>query len=320
MHHFRNRGAFGHFPGPNSLATLLSPASKPLTSNPWQTIPMCYNGLVESARFSRASPAMLARHAVLLTPSLSLRPARLPSGRRSRTKVIKFRSLLSSDYTLFHFPYPIRPLLATLTKNAGVCTNNSHSGSPRAVSAKGTLHSSLATAFKFFLFKLLRTLLRFFAHIKNATLLFSSDSALFAQKHPGVGYPPLVREQRNTVGGGIGCDGRHGLDSVEDSALVLTHRSEILSLRGLSRSQFPTHTAAKALRVFASSVRDSPIRQRKQSPREPLWSPKSPLFVPNHWLDCRAARRHRKISAIPPGSSRTCRCPCRFRPRVPREK
>src|SRR5260370_29726412 len=30
--------------------------------------------------------------------------------------------------TLFQVPYPATPLFATLTKTAGVCTNNSHSG------------------------------------------------------------------------------------------------------------------------------------------------------------------------------------------------
>src|SRR5712692_5317513 len=168
---------------------------------------------------------MLARHAVLLTPLLSLRPARLLSGQQiasdsHKISLFVFKRLYTLSFSLSRKSFPCHSYEKCL-----VYTNNSHSGSPRAVSAKGTLHSSLATAFKFFLFKLLRTLLRFFAHIKNATLLFSSDSALFAQKHPGVGYPPLVREQRNTVGGGIGCDGRHGLDSVEDSALVLTLRS-----------------------------------------------------------------------------------------------
>jgi len=37
--------------------------------------------------------------------------------------------------TLFQVPYPASPLFATLAKTAGVCTNNSHSG---------TRHSSLA--------------------------------------------------------------------------------------------------------------------------------------------------------------------------------
>src|SRR5258708_27133153 len=36
--------------------------------------------------------------------------------------------------TFFQVPYPATPLFATLTKTAGVCSNNSHSGtsSPRA--------------------------------------------------------------------------------------------------------------------------------------------------------------------------------------------
>src|SRR5690349_19519447 len=33
---------------------------------------------------------------------------------------------------LFHLPYPASPLLATLTKTAGVCTNNSQLGTPQA--------------------------------------------------------------------------------------------------------------------------------------------------------------------------------------------
>jgi len=49
------------------------------------------------------------------------------------------------------------------------------------------LHSSLATILKSFLFTLLRTLLRFFALTKNSTLLFSSDSALFAKNTRGWG-------------------------------------------------------------------------------------------------------------------------------------
>jgi len=44
---------------------------------------------------------------------------------------------------------------------------------------------------KFFLFKFLRTLLRFFALTQKVTRFFSSDSALFVKKHPwwvGVGH------------------------------------------------------------------------------------------------------------------------------------
>src|SRR5207302_2395382 len=63
--------------------------------------------------------------------------------------------------TLFQVPYPVSPLLATLTKTAGVYTNNSRSGSNRLQQRRGALHSSLAltTVFKFFLFTPLRTLL-----------------------------------------------------------------------------------------------------------------------------------------------------------------
>src|SRR5713226_7458273 len=50
-------------------------------------------------------------------------------------------------------------------------------------------HSPLATVFKPFLFKFLRTLLRFFALAKNSTLLFSMNSALCTQNTRGAGYP-----------------------------------------------------------------------------------------------------------------------------------
>src|SRR6266436_7296360 len=43
-------------------------------------------------------------------------------------------------------------------------------------------HSSLSTGLKFFLFKFLRTLLQFFALVRNSTRFFSIASALFAKK------------------------------------------------------------------------------------------------------------------------------------------
>src|SRR5260370_30359136 len=48
-----------------------------------------------------------------------------------------------------------------------------------------------------FPFTLLRTLLHFFALIKNSTPVFSSDSALFAKNHPGWGYPDAFHEDQN---------------------------------------------------------------------------------------------------------------------------
>ena len=41
---------------------------------------------------------------------------------------LAFPFLSSIFRTFFQVPYPVSPLLATLTKTAGVCTNNSHSG------------------------------------------------------------------------------------------------------------------------------------------------------------------------------------------------
>jgi hypothetical protein len=41
---------------------------------------------------------------------------------------LAFPFLSSIFRTFFQVPYPVSPLLATLTKSAGVCTNNSHSG------------------------------------------------------------------------------------------------------------------------------------------------------------------------------------------------
>src|SRR5260370_4551831 len=38
---------------------------------------------------------------------------------RSRCKVLNFRSLFPSVYALFHFPYPVSPVFATLAKTAG---------------------------------------------------------------------------------------------------------------------------------------------------------------------------------------------------------
>ncbi len=41
-----------------------------------------------------------------------------------------FRPFLSYTCALFHFPYPISPLFAALTKTAGCHPNNSHCGTP----------------------------------------------------------------------------------------------------------------------------------------------------------------------------------------------
>jgi len=45
-----------------------------------------------------------------------------------------------------------------------------------------------------FVLTFFRTLLHFFARIKNSTHFFSSDSALCIKKRPGVGYPEILFE------------------------------------------------------------------------------------------------------------------------------
>src|SRR3989442_16045497 len=67
-------------------------------------------------------------------------------------KVLNSRSLFSRACALFHFPYPISPLLATLTKTAG-CVSTI----PKLELV--TRRLSLATGFKLPLFIPLRTLL-----------------------------------------------------------------------------------------------------------------------------------------------------------------
>jgi hypothetical protein len=58
-----------------------------------------------------------------------LEPSHLPSSAALclRVSVAAPSSILR---TLFQVPYPATPLFATLTKTAGVCTNNSQSGTP----------------------------------------------------------------------------------------------------------------------------------------------------------------------------------------------
>src|SRR6266849_4350109 len=89
---------------------------------------------------------MLSRAAVLLTPSKSIRPPSLPFYKHrapisplfatltSRPQIIG-NALTLSPFLATHTDFtPVSPVFATHTKTAGVCTNNSHSGTqPRNV-------------------------------------------------------------------------------------------------------------------------------------------------------------------------------------------
>src|SRR5229473_189053 len=72
--------------------------------------------------------------------------------------------------TFFHVPYPATPFFATLTKTAVVCTNNSHSGTPRTALTFG--RSDLQT------FQRIWDLSPFFPH-SCALFGTAKDSTLF---------------------------------------------------------------------------------------------------------------------------------------------
>src|SRR5437660_3647680 len=124
---------------------------------------------------------MLASNSFLLTPSLSLslRLFRLPSYKQDEQPAPILR-------TLFQVPYPVSPLLATLTKTAGVGTNNSILVQPRDVLVTG--HFRLTKAFKSFPFTLLHTLL----HAEKSNSLLFNRFRTLCQKTPGWGYPFLL--------------------------------------------------------------------------------------------------------------------------------
>src|SRR5229473_562112 len=84
----------------------------------------------------------------------------------------------SCTSALFHFPYPATPLFATLTKTAGVYTNNSHSEARP---------SPLSIAFKSFLFTFFRTLLY---SSKTQPFCFQAVPHSFT-KTPGGGGTPF---------------------------------------------------------------------------------------------------------------------------------
>src|SRR5882762_4948743 len=143
------------------------------------------------------------------------------SALRSPTLSLQHPRLSPIFRIFFQVPYPATPLFATLTKTAEVCTNNSHSGSPRAKRVHCAPHvfgadrnssrfprrserpnvrtfkRSTCSDLSSFLSNscsLFCAFLHSFAFIKNPTHLFSSSSALFAQKHPGWGYPRNLRQ------------------------------------------------------------------------------------------------------------------------------
>src|SRR5467141_1888759 len=121
---------------------------------------------------------MLVRHAVLLTPSRSLRPPELPPASRltKRTPILR---------TLFQVPYPATPLLATLTKTTGgVYQQFPFLVHPKWNRAELAIrHFQLANILKSFLFTFLRTLL----HTEKLNPFIFKRFRTLCTKHPGWG-------------------------------------------------------------------------------------------------------------------------------------
>ncbi len=111
-------------------------------------------------------------------PMLSLSNCHAP--REIPVKTHQKTLFKSVPCALFHFPYPASRLFAIHTKTAGCI--------PTIPIMELAAHNPpLTTAFPSFVFILLRTLLHLFALLKNSTLLFSIDSALFGKNTRGWG-------------------------------------------------------------------------------------------------------------------------------------
>src|SRR2546425_4352488 len=160
---------------------------------------MCYNAFIRSARFFPALLAMPARHAVLLTPSISLRLNQA----LSCTQVVRetpqiplyvFNSLRTLSFSVF-----CNLFVCHSYETCRVCTNNSHSGTEHPIRMRvlsersepkdlSPSFASCATPATHHYTQVLsfHTLTHSFARLEMPTPLFSSIPALFAQ-NMGVG-------------------------------------------------------------------------------------------------------------------------------------
>src|SRR6266568_9465154 len=158
---------------------------------------ICYNAFIRSARFFPALLAMRARHVVLLTPSISLRLDQALSCTQIMRETPQIPLYVFNSLRTLSFSVSSKSFTCNSYENSRVYTNNSQTGTPHELApseAEGLLvypepNVRRGTVLKFFLFTLLRTLLRFLALSENSTLSFSGDSALFPSQQGCGGYP-----------------------------------------------------------------------------------------------------------------------------------
>ena len=88
---------------------------------------------------SVAEPMVILRSATRL-----LRPGWFSGTTKGRSTFIRAKICPFFSYAcaLFHFPYPVTPLFATLTKTTGVGTNNSQNGTSRLLPERNSHESA----------------------------------------------------------------------------------------------------------------------------------------------------------------------------------
>src|SRR6266699_1116775 len=89
---------------------------------------MCYNAFIRSARFFPALLAMSACHAVLLTPSISLRLTQALSCTQVVRETPQIRFYVFNSLRTLSFSVSRKPCVCHSYENCRVCTNNSQSG------------------------------------------------------------------------------------------------------------------------------------------------------------------------------------------------
>src|SRR6266566_6986652 len=84
------------------------------------------------------------RMVILRSATRLLRPGWFSGTTKGRSicSHTKIDPLFSCSCTLFHFPYPVTPLFATLTKTTGVGTNNSQNGTSRLLPERNSHESA----------------------------------------------------------------------------------------------------------------------------------------------------------------------------------